>query len=55
MCEDYSFIKWKLLSNEKSDKINEWQYLIAYPACFTSNTLDVAKIENEAFKNRSGE
>jgi hypothetical protein len=40
-----------LLSNEKSEKINGWQYVIEYPACFTSNALDIAKIEIEALKN----
>ena len=41
----------KLLSNEKSEKINGWQYVIKYPACFTSNALDIAKTEIEALKN----
>jgi len=45
----------KLLSNEKSEKINGWQYVIKYPACFTSNALDVAKTGIEALKNQSGE
>ena len=45
----------KLLSNKKSEMINGWQYVIEYPACFTSNALDLAKIEIEALKNQSGE
>ena len=45
----------KLLSNEKSEKIIGWQYVIEYPACFTSNALDVAKIEIEALKDQSVE
>ena len=45
----------KLLSNVKSLKIIGWQYVIEYPACFTSNAFDLAKIEIETLKNQSRE
>jgi hypothetical protein len=42
----------KLLSTEKSEKIQGWQYVLDYPACFTSGALDIAKTEIEALKNQ---
>lgn len=42
----------KLLSSEKTVKIEGWQIVLDNPSCFLSNAVDTAKIEISALQNQ---
>ena len=42
----------KLLSSEKTVKIEGWQIVLDNPSCFLSNAVDIAKTEISALQNQ---